>query len=168
MVALHYAVMNNDSDFVDLLLLNGADVNAATIKEDTALSVASNRGHRVAMLQLLCYGASIDEKALNEDPIDEDLITELLKPINDRLNLLRAGERIGTSLLSKEERHYMWKLAFFFTIKHRVAAFKAFYAIRSFITYHGIFMARGYSCGIKSVWNKRRRHYNYYSYANSR
>ena len=34
----------------------------------------------------------------------------------------------------------MWNLAFFFTIKHRVAAFKAYYAIRSFITFNGIFM----------------------------
>ena len=35
----------------------------------------------------------------------------------------------------------------FFTIKYRAAAFKAYYAIRSFITFHGIFMAHGYHRG---------------------
>ena len=50
----------------------------------------------------------------------------------------------------------MWNLAFFFTIKHRVAAFKAYYAIRSFITFNGIFMGPGYDLGDESVWRKRR------------
>ena len=45
----------------------------------------------------------------------------------------------------------MWNLAFFFTIKHRVAAFKAYYTIRSFITYNGIFMAHGYDAGVESA-----------------
>ena len=48
----------------------------------------------------------------------------------------------------------MWNLAFFFTIKHRVAAFKAFRTIRSFITYNGIFMAHGYDLGVESLWRK--------------
>ena len=48
----------------------------------------------------------------------------------------------------------MWNLAFSFTITHRVAAFKAYYAIRSFITYNGIFMGRGYELGDGSVWRK--------------
>ena len=46
----------------------------------------------------------------------------------------------------------MWNLAFFFTWKHRVAAFKAYYAIRSFITFHGIFMGPGYDLGEGSIW----------------
>ena len=48
----------------------------------------------------------------------------------------------------------MWNLAFSFTITHRVAAFKAYYAIRSFITYNGIFMGPGYDLGDGSVWRK--------------
>ena len=48
----------------------------------------------------------------------------------------------------------MWNLAFFFTLKHRVAAFKAYYAIRSFITYNGIFMGPGYGLGEGSVWKE--------------
>ena len=54
--------------------------------------------------------------------------------------------------MSKEESQFMWDLAFSFTWKYRVAAFKAYYAIRSFITYHGIFMARGYDLGDQSTW----------------
>ena len=46
----------------------------------------------------------------------------------------------------------MWNLAFSFTIAHRGAAFKAYYAIRSFITFHGIFMGPGYDLGEGSIW----------------
>ena len=46
----------------------------------------------------------------------------------------------------------MWNLAFSLTIQHRAAAFKAYYTIRSFITFHGIFMADGYNLGYESVW----------------
>ena len=48
----------------------------------------------------------------------------------------------------------MRNLAFSFTIQYRGAAFKAFYALRSFITYHGIFMASGYDLGKDSIWRK--------------
>ena len=41
----------------------------------------------------------------------EDDETGLLGPINDRMNLLRAGKRIGTSLVI-EERKWMWNLVF--------------------------------------------------------
>jgi len=60
-----------------------------------------------------------------------------------------------TTLMTDEERHFMWNLAFFFTIKHRVVAFKVYYAVRSFITYHGIFMGPGYDLGEKSIWRKK-------------
>ena len=50
----------------------------------------------------------------------------------------------------------MWNLAFSFTIQYRAAAFKAYYKIRSFITFHGIFMADGYGLGEKSGWEPSR------------
>ena len=50
----------------------------------------------------------------------------------------------------------MWELAFSLTIQHRAAAFKAYYTIRSFITFHGIFMADGYDLGEESVWKCKR------------
>ena len=56
-----------------------------------------------------------------------------------------------TTLMSDEEKRFMWNLAFFFTIKHRVAAFKAYYSIRSLITFHGIFMGPGYDLGEESI-----------------
>ena len=77
--------------------------------------------------------------------------TELLVQINDRLKLLRNGDRIGTSLMGNEERSFLWNLAFCLTIAHRGASFKAYYAIRSFITFHGIFMAPGYESGYDTI-----------------
>ena len=50
----------------------------------------------------------------------------------------------------------MWNLAFSLTIAFGGApAFKLFYTIRSFITYHGIFMGPGYDIGDKSVWRQK-------------
>ena len=58
--------------------------------------------------------------------------------------------------MSTEERRYMWDLAFFFTWKYRVAAFKAYYKVRSFVTYNGIFMGHGYDLGEGSIWRTKR------------
>ena len=118
-----------------MLIENGVDVNAVDTRDTSALCLASiyNKRAEYALL-LLCFGAEIDKKTLERDK------SGLLCPINDRLNLLRKGESMGTSLMSDEERRFMWNLAFCFIIAHRGAAFKAYYAIRSFITYHGIFI----------------------------
>ena len=131
-----------------MLIQNGADVNAVDKDKETPLHKAAYEGHVACTLQLLCFGASIDKKALEDDK------TGLLVPINDRMNLLRAGKRPETSLMSNEERRFMWNLAFSLTIQHRAAAFKAFYTIRSFITFHGIFMTDGYDLGEVSIWKK--------------
>ena len=48
----------------------------------------------------------------------------------------------------------MWNLAFSLTIQHRAAAFKVYYTVRSFITFHGIFMAGGYDLGEESIWKR--------------
>ena len=81
-------------------------------------------------------------------------MTKLIEPINSRRISLRNGNGMETSLMSDEERRFMWNLAFFFTISYRGVAFKAFYAIRSFITFHGIFMGPGYDLGDESIWRR--------------
>ena len=48
----------------------------------------------------------------------------------------------------------MWNLAFSLVIQNRSLAFKAYYTIRSFITFYGIFMAYGYNLGEESVWKR--------------
>ena len=131
-----------------MLIQNGADVNAVNEKKRTALHNAASKKHIRCTIQLLCSGAEIDEQTIKVDK------TKLLRPINDRLTSLREGNGMKTTLMSDEERRFMWNLAFFFTIAHRGAAFKAYYAIRSFITYHGIFMGHGYDLGDGSVWRK--------------
>ena len=81
-------------------------------------------------------------------------MTKLIEPINSRFISLCEGNGMETSLMSDEERRFMWNLAFFFTISYRGVAFKAFYAIRSFITFHGIFMGPGYDLGDESIWRR--------------
>ena len=144
---LHLA---SNSAVAKVLIQNGADVNAVDDKKRTALFYGSFDGSIPVpfSLQLLCFGAEINEEAINEDK------TTLLGPINDRLRSLREGNGMETTLMSDEEKRFMWNLAFCFTWKHRVAAFKAYYVIRSFITYNGIFMALGYGLGNRSIWRK--------------
>ena len=146
--ALKLAAREGHIDVAKVLIQNGADVNAVYEDKMTPLHDAAKNRHVVCTLQLLCFGASIDKKALEDDK------TGLLGQINDRMNLLRAGTRPGTSLMSDEERRFMWNLAFSFTIQHPAAAFKAYYTIRSFITFHGLFMAGGYDLGEESIWKR--------------
>ena len=144
--SLHEAAKKGHVDVAKVLIQNGADVNAVDKDNLTALHEAATREYVFLTLQLLCFGASIDKKALEGDK------TDLLGPINNRMKLLRAGKRSGTSLMSNEERRFMWNLAFSLTIQHPAAAFKAYYTIRSFITFRGIFMAEGYELGEENVW----------------
>ena len=134
--SLHRAAEEGHVDVAKMLIQNGADVNAADKYNETPLVRAGNK--TALIFELLCFGAAIDEGALRYDN------TRLLGRINKRMNLLRAGKRPETSLMSNEERRFMWELAFSLTIQHRSAAFKAYYTIRSFITFHGIFMVGGY------------------------
>ena len=147
--ALHKAAEFNRIDVVKVLLENGAHVNIMSTYGETALSMGAEKGYLRCIFHLLCFGAEISDAAIGDDK------TKLLGPIEERLTLLRNGNRIGTSLMQNEGRKFMWNLAFFFTIKHRAAAFKAYYAIRSFITFHGIFMVPGYDLGDGSLWIRR-------------
>ena len=151
--ALHWAADEGHVNVVQVLLQNGADVNAVGEYQWTALhwAVCRNTVRNVrCTLQLLCFGAEINEKTIKADR------RGFLRPIYDRLTSLRKGTGMETTLMSDEERRFMWNLAFSFTIQHRGAAFKAYYAIRSFITFHGIFMAPGYNLGESSVWNEKK------------
>ena len=147
--SLHSAARKGHVDFAKVLIQNGADVNAVDKDNRTPLHYTVMHGHVDFALQLLCFGAVIDEEALEDDK------TGLLGQINDRMNLLRADKRPETTLMSNDERQFMWELAFSFTIQYPAAAFKAYYTIRSFITFHGIFMVDGYGLGDESVWAKK-------------
>ena len=66
--------------------------------------------------------------------------------------LLRNGKRIGTSLMGNEEKRYMWNLAMSLHSKHGGVGLEVYDTVRSFITFHGIFMAPGYDLGEDSTW----------------
>ena len=146
--ALHLAAHDGRVDVAKLLIQYGANVNAVDNINESVLYYASNSESVPLILELLCLGAKIDKKALKWDK------TRLLVPIEERLEKLRNGERRITNLCSNEENKFKWNLAFCLTLKYKVAAFKAYYSIRSFITYHGIFMASGYDLGKESIWRK--------------
>ena len=129
-----------------VLIQNGADVNAVNKDKEMALHCAAREGHIHCTLQLLCFGAEIDEKAIKDDK------TELLRPIENRLKLLRDGKRMETSLMSEKERHFMWNLGFVLAVKHRAIAFRTYHMILSFITFHSLFMGPGYDLGEGSIW----------------
>ena len=114
----------------------------------TALHFAAECGHVHCTRLLLCLGAEIDEEAINWDK------TGLLGRIETRLKYVRNGNRIVIGLLSKKERRFMWNLACALAKKCPTIAYRFYHAIRSYITYHGIFMACGYDLGERSVWNK--------------
>ena len=145
---MHFAARDGHFDVVKVLLQNGADVSAFTSEEETALHLAAREGHKRCALQLLCCGAEIDRKAIHIDQ------TKCIRPIKWGLKLLRDGSRKKVSLMSEEENRFMWDLGVVLAVKCRALAFKLFHAIRSFITYHGIFMGPGYDRGEESVWRK--------------
>jgi hypothetical protein len=147
--ALHIAVEDGHVDVAKLLIQYGANVNAVDNGGRSVLCFATFDSESVPLtLELLCLGAKIDKKALENDE------TGLLVPIEKRLEKLRNGERRITNLCSNEENKFKWNLAFCLTLKAKVPAFRVYYKVRSFITYHGIFMAPGYGLGKESIWRK--------------
>jgi ankyrin repeat protein len=146
--SLHVAGQWGCVDVAKLLIQNGAYVNAVDEDNYSVLSYASSFKKVPLTLELLCLGAKIDKNALEDD------MTGLLAPIEERLEKLRNSERFITNLCSNEENKFMWNLAFCLTLKAKVPAFKVYYKVCSFITYHGIFMASGYDLGKESIWRK--------------
>ena len=49
----------------------------------------------------------------------------------------------------------MWNLACVLAIKHPAVAFGTYHRIRSFVTFHGIFMGPGYVLGEGSIWTEK-------------
>lgn len=148
---LHKAAQQGHYNVITVLLQNYADMNVCDHFGKTPLYWTATFKYTQCTLQLLCYRAIIYDRVLENDK------TGLIKHIQSRLTLLRNGNRIRTSLMTDQEKQFMWKLAFLFTIKYGgVSAFKTYYTIRSFITFHGIFMGPGYDLGQKSIWKLSR------------
>ena len=65
--ALHFACYGGHVDVAKVLIQNSADANAVDCTESTALHFASKHGYNTCTLQLLCFGAEIDEEAIKDD-----------------------------------------------------------------------------------------------------
>ena len=152
---LHWAVERGHLEVSKLLIQNGADINAVNkictmckVMKHSVFFLATWGKHVSSTLFLLCYGADVDPSAKDK--------TQLLDQIQARLKLLRDDKRMGTSLMSDEEKRFMWNLGFVSVIKYKGMARKIYSLLRSFITYKGIFMAYGYDLGDGSIWKKKR------------
>ena len=130
---------------LEVMIQAGADINSLDRDGRTLLNCYSLFG-KVHNLRLLCLVLNFLRNFRGQE--------SLLRPINDRLNLLRNGNRMETTLMSDEEGRFVGS-CFFLTIKHGgAAAFKTYRSISSFITFHGIFMANGYYLGDDTIWKR--------------
>ena len=101
----YYAARSGHVDVAKVFLQNGADVNVSINTNRQYLATYSRCEVR-CVLQVLCFGGEIDEETVEDDE------TELLRPIKDRYESLRAGNGIENNTMSDEERRFMWNLAF--------------------------------------------------------
>ena len=62
---------------------------------------------------------------------------------------------VETTLMSKEEKRFMWNLMMVLSTKQGPIGLEVYDMVRSFITYHGIFMAPGYGLGEESLWRRQ-------------
>ena len=137
------------------LIRNGADLTIAGNDGFTPMRLALGCKNITFALELLCHGLAVDEETSKR--MRRVLFFGM---IMEKLELLRHGKPMGASLLCEEERHFMWRVGFFLSWKYPEAAFKAYRAIRSFITYHGIFMTRGFVPlreDDESIWHMAKR-----------
>ena len=157
---LHIVAALGNFEMMHLLVRNGANVNASYVKTDwfgdgseekvTVLRLSSESGHVPCTLLLLCCGAEIDSLSIRDDK------TDILPEIEHILKAQREGtvKRLySKDLYSTEESEFMWNLAFALVSKDRVIAQMVFCRVRSFVTFHNIFMASGYELGTDTLWN---------------
>eukprot|EP00938_MAST-03A_sp_MAST-3A-sp1_P002407 g2407.t1 len=146
---LHQATTNGRVHVVKVLSVNGADMNAVDVYYLSALNYAVSNANVPCALQLLCCGAKIDEGAIKSDR------TNMLRSIKERLDVLRSGNIMGSSLMSNEEARYMHYLAFTIAVRFPGHALRTFLMFRSLITYNSIFMAHGFDLGARSIWKHK-------------
>jgi hypothetical protein len=140
----------NNLNIATYLVLYGVDVNGLDKGGNTALHCAcksSSSSSIRLILCLVCLGAKVDENALKNDRWN------VLNPIHLRMERIRKRECVTGHLYAKEEKEFIREIAFLFALKYSAAAFKPFMALRSFITYNGIFMALGFERGRNTIWN---------------
>eukprot|EP00938_MAST-03A_sp_MAST-3A-sp1_P002388 g2388.t1 len=146
---LHLAIIRDHFDVAKLLLRKGADVNAVDKGKRSPLFISSWRANLNFTLYLLCFGATFDKKAL-------EISSDFLQPIHKGLKSIRARKIIRNNFMDPQGRKFLWSLAFILTKAYGGAtAYKIYYAVHPFITYHGMFMGPGYEVGDTS--NSKRR-----------
>ncbi|XP_051803192.1 CARD- and ANK-domain containing inflammasome adapter protein [Acanthochromis polyacanthus] len=101
---LHMAAMEDNCRLAELLLQNGAAVDAINSHEKTALFNAVKRNNEKMVKMLLKAGASVDQDALNEAiNLHEATILQLLL---ENARVVLSEEALGSALLSAVRQNH--------------------------------------------------------------
>ena len=145
------AILNQDSETCRLLLENGGK----TCKWHLQLT------HKPEMIRLLiCWGVPLMGV---DTSLDSSILLGLLRT---GIDTLRSGERLSKSYIAKfmsqSEASLLRDIAFAIAIQFSGCyGFATYYRIRSFITFHGIFIADWFADGYRNmqsgpVWYKEK------------
>src|SRR5579863_7228997 len=104
--ALHYAVRNDNLDIADLLIANGAPVNAATRYNITPLSLACDHGNAAMIERLLKAGA--DPDGTSEEGQAALMSASLAGKVNAIKVLLTHGAKVNVAEPVKGQTALMW------------------------------------------------------------
>ena len=142
------AAERGNSDLLELLLKHGACPNMTDMGFRTALDGAILENSRKVQkrhccLLLICYGAVIREGILNN-----------LKECTD---LMRSGKPVPKDLrqtnINTLEKEFIYCIALTLAVRCPGVAHKVFSTVHRFITFNGLFMAKGFRLGMNNVWD---------------
>ena len=148
---LHVAAYMGYANVANMLVRNGADVNEVNEDSYTPLHLCVDRGFFACTLQLVCLGARYSKDTIILDK------TGFLRPIQGKLERLRNNKPI-VDLFADEEKLFLCSVAVILAMRVRAGSClnrKAFDIVRSYITFHNIFMAPGFDLGEDSVWRRK-------------
>ena len=136
---LQVAAEIGDVEILTVLLRHGAGVNTRVGHNMmTPLDAACWSCKLLCILQLLCFGAALDDGSF---PRTKRVISKI--------------QSLGESgmLYCVSERHFLYNLALCIALKCPGVSKSIFMHIRALITFRNMFMCRGFRLGKDSVWN---------------
>ena len=148
---LHVAAFLGYGNVAKMLVQNGADANQVNKDLYTPLHLCVDRAFYACTLQLVCLGARYSKDTIRLDK------TGFLRPIQEKLERLRNNKLI-VHLFADEEKAFLCSVAVILAMRVRAGSSlnrKVFNIVRSYITFHNIFMAPGFDLGEDSIWRRK-------------
>ena len=179
--SLHMVVYRNNMDVTNLLLQNKANVNSVDKFKVTPLMAAAERGNSDLLELLLKHGACPNmtdmgfRTALDGAILDNSrkvqkrhcclllicygaVIREgILKNLKKCTDLMRSGKPVPKDLrqtnINAQEKEFIYCIALTLAVRYPGVAHKVFSTVHRFITFNGLFMAKGFRLGMNNVWD---------------